>query len=70
DLEHLFERGYRGEKAEGEIPGTGLGLAIARELVERMEGEIQGFSPAQPPWEIADFPVGVGTTFVVWLPSV
>lgn len=69
DLEHLFERGYRGEKADGEIPGTGLGLAIARELVERMEGEIQAFSPAQLPWEIADFPVGVGTTFVVWLPS-
>jgi signal transduction histidine kinase len=69
DLEHLFERGYRGEKADGEIPGTGLGLAIARELIERMEGEIQGFSPAQPPWEIADFPSGVGTTLVVWLPS-
>lgn len=70
DLAHLFERGYRGEKADGEIPGTGLGLAIARELIERMDGEIQGFSPAQPPWEIAGFPAGVGTTLVVWLPSV
>lgn len=68
DLERLFERGYRGEKANGEIPGTGLGLAIARELIERMGGEIQAFSPAQPLWDIPDFPPGVGTTFVVWLP--
>ncbi|RMG09043.1 MAG: sensor histidine kinase [Cyanobacteria bacterium J055] len=68
DLERLFERGYRGEKANGEIPGTGLGLAIARELIERMGGEIQAFSPAQPPWDIPNFPTGEGTTFVLWLP--
>ncbi|HBY80405.1 MAG TPA: hypothetical protein DEG47_26095, partial [Cyanobacteria bacterium UBA11148] len=29
DLEHLFERHYRGVQAGTSIPGTGLGLAIA-----------------------------------------
>jgi signal transduction histidine kinase len=72
DLEHLFERHYRGEKAQTEIPGTGLGLAIARDLIRQMQGEIEVFSPVNPEW----FPfVGThfnltdaGTTFVVWLP--
>lgn len=46
DLQHLFERHYRGVQAATEIPGTGLGLAIARDLVQQMQGEIQLFSPA------------------------
>jgi signal transduction histidine kinase len=46
DLEHLFERHYRGVQAATDIPGTGLGLAIARELVQQMQGEIKVFSPA------------------------
>ena len=37
DLEHLFERNYRGEKAKTNIPGTGLGLAIARDLINEMQ---------------------------------
>jgi signal transduction histidine kinase len=72
DLEHLFERHYRGEKAQTEIPGTGLGLAIARDLIRQMQGEIEVFSPVNPEWlpfvgthfNLTD----VGTTFVVWLP--
>ncbi len=48
DLQHLFERHYRGVQAHSEIPGTGLGLAIARDLLSQMKGEIQVFSPAIP----------------------
>lgn len=72
DLEHLFERHYRGEKAQTEIPGTGLGLAIARDLVRQMQGEIEVFSPVNrewlPPAESDLYPTDSGTTFVVWLP--
>jgi signal transduction histidine kinase len=50
DLEHLFERGYRGVQAAGEISGTGLGLAIARDLIQHMQGNIQVFSPKHPDW--------------------
>ena len=76
DLEHLFERHYRGVQAATAIPGTGLGLAIAKELLEQMQGEIEVFSPAQPVWakqnsesttsNAQDNPAK-GTTFVVWL---
>ncbi|NER35884.1 MAG: GAF domain-containing protein [Oscillatoria sp. SIO1A7] len=70
DLEHLFQRHYRGVMAESDIPGTGLGLAIARDLLVQMEGEIEVFSPADPRWLPAEVPdsAGPGTTFVVWLP--
>jgi signal transduction histidine kinase len=74
DLEHLFERHYRGEKALTEIPGTGLGLAIAQDLVKQMQGEVEVFSPARSDWipninrrqknQIQ------GTTFIVWLQPV
>ena len=66
DLEHIFERHYRGVQAESEIPGTGLGLAIAKELIEQMQGKIEVFSPAQyPSGSVAGLP---GATFIVWLP--
>ncbi|OIP70415.1 MAG: hypothetical protein AUK43_09280 [Oscillatoriales cyanobacterium CG2_30_40_61] len=71
DLEHLFERHYRGVQGNSEIPGTGLGLAIAKALIQQMQGEIQVFSPADPAWTSPDrdkpdgrFP---GTTFIVWV---
>lgn len=74
DLEHLFERHYRGVQAESEIPGTGLGLAIAKELVEKMQGEIQLFSPASSSQrsEVRAFisEEGRGTTVIVWLPVI
>jgi signal transduction histidine kinase len=76
DLEHLFERHYRGVQASTAIPGSGLGLAIAKELIEQMQGEIEVFSPAKPVWATQnsesatdsdqDNPLR-GTTFVVWL---
>ena len=42
DLEHIFDKFYRGERAErSEIPGTGLGLAIAKAIMERHGGNIR-----------------------------
>jgi signal transduction histidine kinase len=71
DLEHLFERHYRGEKGQTDIPGTGLGLMIARDLVRQMQGEIEVFSPINPEWlpSVGShlYPTNRGTTFVVWL---
>jgi signal transduction histidine kinase len=73
DLEHLFERHYRGVQAATDIPGTGLGLAIARELVTQMQGEIRVFSPARtyplaPEFEhTLDSDTHPGTAVVVWL---
>lgn len=71
DLQHLFQRHYRGVQANTNIPGSGLGLAIARELLTQMQAEIQVFSPRQQRW----LPAGAlqptseapGTSFVVWL---
>lgn len=71
DLQHLFERHYRGVQANTNIPGTGLGLAIARELLEQMQGEIEVFSPSDRRWLPADASEhrsgAPGTSFVVWL---
>ena len=61
DRERIFERHYRGVKAQSDIPGTGLGLAIANELVTKMQGKIELISPNNL---ARDLP---GTTFVVWL---
>ncbi len=71
DLQHLFERHYRGVQANTDIPGTGLGLAIARELLEQMKGEIEVFSPSDRRCLPAGAPEQAGgapgTSFVVWL---
>lgn len=56
DLEHLFERNFRGRQADGNIFGTGLGLAIARDLVEKMAGEI-----------LVESVINIGTCFRVLL---
>ncbi len=72
DLEQLFQRHYRGVKANSDIPGTGLGLAIARELIAQMQGEIEVFSPTPPQWRSPSWlnpyrSHHPGTTFIVWL---
>lgn len=46
DLEHIFEKFYRGGRADGRKAGTGLGLSICRGLVEAMGGTIIAQSPA------------------------
>ncbi|PRY54108.1 signal transduction histidine kinase [Knoellia remsis] len=58
DRERVFDRFRRTGPAEGNGEGHGLGLAIARQVVESHEGRIALFSE-----------VGVGSTFVVWLPD-
>ena len=72
DLEHLFERNYRGEKAKTNIPGTGLGLAIAHDLINEMQGKIQVYSPVVSQWlptdlQEQDVVVNCGTTVVIYL---
>ncbi|HLH51265.1 MAG TPA: sensor histidine kinase KdpD [Roseiarcus sp.] len=46
DLERVFDKFYRGGRADGRKAGTGLGLSICRGLVEAMGGAIHAESPA------------------------
>ncbi len=57
ELERIFQRFYRGKRAEVEGLGVGLGLAIAREIVVQHGGEIHARSR-----------VGEETTFWFSLP--
>lgn len=60
DLPHIFERFYRAEKSRTRSrdgKGFGLGLSIAYWIVRNHNGRID-----------VDSKVGVGTTFIVWLP--
>jgi signal transduction histidine kinase len=67
DLEHIFERSYRGIQAQTDIPGTGLGLAIARDLALQMDGRIEAYSPALV--QSKQTHAGLGSTFEVVLPE-
>ncbi len=59
DLQHLFERFYRGDKSrQREEGGSGLGLAIAKSLVESQGGHIQVESKP-----------GEGAQFIIKLPE-
>jgi two-component system OmpR family sensor kinase len=60
DLEHIFERFYRGEKSRKRAKGTGfgLGLSIAYWIIRNHQGNIEVHSQE-----------GKGTTFCIWLPT-
>jgi signal transduction histidine kinase len=58
DQAHVFDRFWRSDKARSRSDGgTGLGLAIVRQIVASHGGEVRLNSK-----------VGVGSSFVVWLP--
>jgi two-component system, OmpR family, phosphate regulon sensor histidine kinase PhoR len=60
DQQRIFERFYRIDKARSrETGGTGLGLSIVRHVAERHGGRVEVQST-----------IGVGSTFIVHLPSV
>jgi len=40
EIQHLFERFYRGRQAQTVAPGTGMGLAIARGLLNALDGRV------------------------------
>ncbi len=59
DLEHVFERFWRGEKSRSRTTGgAGIGLAIVKELVRAHGGQVS-----------VDSAPGEGSTFRVTLPS-
>jgi two-component system sensor histidine kinase KdpD len=40
EIDHLFERFYRGRQAQKTAPGTGMGLAITRGLLNAIDGRV------------------------------
>lgn len=57
DIAHVFDRFYRSQLGEPEMPGSGLGLAISREIVRAHGGTIRAAARA-----------GGGTEFAFTLP--
>jgi signal transduction histidine kinase len=57
ELPHIFERFYRGARAEERSSGSGLGLAIVKSIVDMHGGRVS-----------VESRVGAGSTFRVWLP--
>ncbi len=57
DLEHIFDRYYRGGNASGHTDGTGLGLPVAKAIIDSHQGTIGIMST-----------LGEGATVTVTLP--
>jgi signal transduction histidine kinase len=68
DQPQLFQRHYRGQQAQGNIPGTGLGLAIAQDLMVKMGGQVKFWSPAHPDFHVPIYSECSGSTFLIWTP--
>ena len=59
DLEKIFERFYRVDKARSrEVGGTGLGLAITKHIVKNLDGTINVKSE-----------LGQGSEFIITIPK-
>jgi two-component system sensor histidine kinase KdpD len=58
EVDHLFDRFYRGQRAQRTTPGTGMGLAIARGLLTAIGGRV---------W--ADTATGTGARFSLTVPG-
>ena len=58
ELDHLFERFYRGRRAKQLAPGTGMGLAITRGLLAALDGRV---------W--AENVAGAGARFTIVVPG-
>jgi signal transduction histidine kinase len=59
DMDHLFERFYRGEKGQSKFQGTGLGLYICKTIVEAHGGTMDASSqPGQGSQFSFTLPVG------------
>ena len=63
DIEHIFERHYRGVQAKGTISGSGLGLAIVKDLCDKMQATVELVSPSL----LREDNFLPGTTVTVWL---
>lgn len=59
DMDRIFERFYRADKARSSIGGTGLGLSIVKRLAEKLGGRMS-----------VESQLGHGSTFVVRLPRI
>lgn len=58
EIDHLFERFFRGQRAQHTVPGTGMGLAISRGLLNALGGRV---------W--ADNAPGAGARFSMTVPA-
>lgn len=58
DLDHVFDRFYRADKARNRSGGTGLGLSIAKKIADLLGGEI-----------ILKSQVGCGTQVMFYVPK-
>lgn len=63
EIGRVFDEGFRGEFSTG-TKGQGVGLALVKNLVAKLSGSIEVFSPPR------HFPIaeGVGTEFCVYFP--